>query len=219
MLPAIALAEADYDSEKLDESRHTYVVETMKDLVDELGDLERGRNTKSPAERQDGRTEGTDSQTPVAEPVGHGHLPKDCTVNVLCLPAHDESDTVASLMLAQLLTDLNYCVKTMSHAALASEMVEAVEKNGSNLVVVSALPPAAVTHARYLTKRLAAKHPELNIVVGLWTSKTDMTKARERIAGDHPIQLVTNFTQALDQIQQLIQPLLIAKSSSPQRRP
>jgi hypothetical protein len=82
------------------------------------------------------------------------------------------------------------------------------------VVVVSALPPAAVAHARYLCKRLHARFPEVNTVVGLWTVKGDLKKARERIACSTTVKLATEFAVALEQINELVQPKLLQSDAS-----
>jgi hypothetical protein len=75
---------------------------------------------------------------------------------------------------------------------------------------VSALPPAAVAHSRYLCKRLHARFPDLNMVVGLWTTKADLKKAKDRVACSGTVQMASKLRQALDQIGQLVQPVIVA---------
>jgi hypothetical protein len=60
-------------------------------------------------------------------------------------------------------------------------MIDLVEGRKADVVCVSATPPAAVMHARYLCKRLRGRFPEVNLVVGLWDAQGDLNKARERI--------------------------------------
>jgi hypothetical protein len=110
-----------------------------------------------------------------------GRLPKDCVVNVLVLPAHDEADEIVGLMLAQLLELQGYCPTAVSVTALAGEMVEMVKTKGANIVAVSAMPPAAVAHSRYLCKRIHLKYPDVSMIVGLWSFKGDLKKATNRI--------------------------------------
>jgi methanogenic corrinoid protein MtbC1 len=137
-------------------------------------------------------------------------IPKGCTVNVVCLPAHDEADDVAGRMLAQLLEFRGYCAFPVSVSKLASEMLEAVEKRRAHAVVVSALPPAAVAHSRYLCKRLHAKFPDLKMVIGLWTAKGDLKKARERVTCDGTVQMASRLADALEQVGQIVQPVIVA---------
>ena len=140
-------------------------------------------------------------------------LPKGSLVNVLCLPARDEADEIVALMLRQLLELGGYNAVTPSAAMLASEMVEMVESNKIDLVCVSAMPPAAVAHARYLCKRLHARFAEITQVVGLWTLKTDLGKARDRIACSRDMQLVTTLHDAVAQLGQLSHSIIIQSNS------
>jgi predicted PurR-regulated permease PerM len=137
-------------------------------------------------------------------------VPNGCTVTVVCLPAHDEADDVAGHMLAQLLEFRGYCAFALSVTKLASEMVAAVEAKGAHVVVVSALPPGAVAHSRYLCKRLHARFPELSMVVGLWTTKVDLKKAKDRVACSETVQMAAKLRQAMEQIGQLVQPVIVA---------
>ena len=57
-------------------------------------------------------------------------------------------------MLAQVLEAKGCLVQAVSVTSLASEMVDLVEQCTPDVVCISATPPAAVMHARYLCKRL-----------------------------------------------------------------
>ena len=87
-------------------------------------------------------------------------------------------------MLAQLLELKGQRAIAASRTTLAGEIVELVRENEAAAVCISALPPAAVSHARYLCKRLHAQFPELPLVVGLWASNADPTKSLERLTAD-----------------------------------
>ena len=137
-------------------------------------------------------------------------MPKGCTVNVVCLPAHDEADDIVAMMFAQLLEFRGYCAFAQSVTKLASELVDAVEAKGAHAVVVSAMPPAAVAHSRYLCKRLHARFPDINMVIGLWTMKGDLKKAKERVTCIESVQVTTTFKHALEHIGQLAQPVIVA---------
>jgi methylmalonyl-CoA mutase cobalamin-binding subunit len=118
-------------------------------------------------------------------------------------------------MLGQLLELRGMCAFPASHNALASEMLGEVERRSADVVVVSALPPAAVAHARYLCKRLRDRFGEdVNTVVGLWTVKGDLKKARERIVCSEHVKLATSFEQALQQIHELVQPKLLQSAEA-----
>ena len=133
-----------------------------------MGDEERSRRAVNGAK---GMTENSDGKSTKTDERGAAHaiIPKDCRIAVVCLPARDEADEIAGIMLAQLLELRGYCAMPVSRTSLASEMLSEVEKHNADVVVVSALPPAAVAHARYLCKRLQAENAERNTIVALWT--------------------------------------------------
>jgi predicted PurR-regulated permease PerM len=217
LLPALALAEQDRHRGTLDEEREAFVRQNMRDLVEELSELNREQLKKKAAAK-----DASDDQKQAAaiaargstEENGHAVIPKGCTVNVVCLPAHDESDEIAGMMLAELLADRGYCAFAASDAKLASEMVGIVESRKAHLVVISALPPAATAHARYLCKRLRASSSEVTMIVGLWTAEGDLNIAKDRITFDHSVTLTTGFADALQQIQQLAQPVLVEANNA-----
>jgi hypothetical protein len=166
-----------------------------------------GKAATSPAAGGGGSPAVAD-RAPGREPATR--VPKNCTVNVVILPAHDEADEVSGLMLAQLLEFRGYCAYPVSVTKLASEMMDAADKHGAHAVVVSAMPPAAVAHSRYLCKRLHARLPDLKMVVGLWTMKGDLKKASDRVTCEGSVLVTSTFAQALDQIAQLAQPVYLA---------
>jgi hypothetical protein len=155
------------------------------------------------------------AEKPDAKPpaVARVTLPKGVVVNVVCLPADAESDEIAALMLSHLLEIRGYRATVVSVTELASEMIDSVKNANADVVCISALPPAAVTHARYLCKRLHGKLPEIEMMVGLWNSGDDLKRARERIAAVRSVQVAPTFAQALEQIHQMAQPKIMAVNS------
>ncbi len=218
LLKALAMAETDRHNGQLDDRRQTFIRQSVRSMVEELGDEEPCCSRISKPQKPSTPP----SRTPPMCPSRHSaptkvnnggsqklQLPKDCTANVICLPAHHETDEIVTMMLAQLLEFSGYCAFTASHSALASEMVELVSKRKADLVVVSALPPAAVTHARYLCKRIHVANPEILMAVGLWAFTGDIKKAKDRITCVANVPLVMNLSDMLAQIHQMIQPIVV----------
>ena len=127
-------------------------------------------------------------------------------VRVLCLPAHGEADELAAMMLAQIVDIRGCVVETVPAAAMgaASELVEYVGQSRADVVCISAVPPAAVTHARRLRMRLRRRFPELNLVVGLWNSPGDLNEAKERVGSDLRTQIVATLADAQAQIRRFV---------------
>ena len=57
-------------------------------------------------------------------------------------------------------------------------MVELVERRKADVICVSATPPGAMMHARYLCKQVRRRFPKVKLVVGLWDLQGDLDKAQ-----------------------------------------
>jgi predicted PurR-regulated permease PerM len=212
LLPAMAMAEEDRHTGQLDDRRQTLIRQSVRGLIDELGDEFRMRLAKTSAGTS--TIPGKENEKPEN---GNGRMtvPKDRSVNIVILPAHDEADEIVGLMLAQLLEFNNFSVTNVSQNALAGEMLDVVESKQAHAVCISALPPAAVTHARYLCKRLRPRYREMPLVIGLWTATGDLKRAQNRIACEGQCQLVVKLAEALNQIEQLTHPVVVQQQGEP----
>ena len=171
LIPALALAETHWHRGELDEGRHKFILQSLKEIIEDLG--QRQPEMQAQAAAKDANEADGDSASVV--------LTDSPPVCILCLPARDEADEIAAMMLAQLLETSGCVVQAVSVTARASEMVDLVEQRQPDVVCISATPPAAVMHARYLCTRLRARMPKVNLVVGLWDTPGDLTKAKKRI--------------------------------------
>jgi hypothetical protein len=130
------------------------------------------------------------------------------TVCVLCLPARDEADAIAGLMLAQSVATPGCLVESVTVTPTAGELTALVERCKADVICVSATPPNAVMHARHLCKQLRVRVPKLPLVVGLWNAQADLVKARTRIGCGDSTHVVATLAEAQEQVRLLIQPLL-----------
>ena len=121
-------------------------------------------------------------------------------------------------MLAHVLETKNCVVQAVSVTSLASEMVDLVERRKADVVCVSATPPGAMMHARYLCKQLRRRFPKVKLVVGLWDMQGDLSKAKERIGCGATV--VATLADAQEQIRLLIQQFVppTVRQASPERR-
>jgi 2-methylisocitrate lyase-like PEP mutase family enzyme len=130
-------------------------------------------------------------------------------VKVTCLPAHDEADDIACRILKKLLESRGVEAALTTTTALASERLEVVAEAGADIVCIASLPPAAVSHARYLVKRLRSRFPQVPIVVGLLGANGDLGRARHRLQVLGTEQVEGTLAQTLESMDRLIQPLLV----------
>jgi predicted PurR-regulated permease PerM len=196
LIPALGLAEIDRHRGLLDERRQKYIRQSMKELVEDLG--ERYRLADAEAEHASGAKQHRNGN-------GNGDAEdRKATPCALCLPARDEADEIVAMMLSQVLEQLGCVAKYIPVAALASEMVQTVEKYDARLVCISALPPSAVAHARYLCKRVRARKKDIPVVVGLWGTKVDPKKAMARLACSENVKVVRTLADARAEIAPMV---------------
>jgi predicted PurR-regulated permease PerM/methanogenic corrinoid protein MtbC1 len=188
LMPALQLTEQDNVRGSLDDERTETIRHAMREHVE----------LHSPHEKKN----------PIPGQPDH-QLPDGCVINIMCLAAHDEADEIAGLMLVNLLKQQGYCATHFTADTLAGEAMETITRTKTDLVVISALPPGATSHARYLCKRLEPKFPDIRLLVGLWTATDDLEKARTRISSNPNLKLVSSLPEALEGIRQMAQPLLI----------
>jgi hypothetical protein len=129
---------------------------------------------------------------------------------ILGCPADDKADELALLMLRQLLDPTRYTLEIISAEMLAAEVLSVVEAQHVGLICISTLPPGPLAPTRYLCKRLRARFPECNIVVGRWGSSEDWDKPQTllREAGADEVGTTLRETQnQLIHLSQLLVPL------------
>ena len=185
LIPALALAETDWHRRELDDGRHNYILQSLKEMIRETAE---------------GREE-----LPPQEGIQHGSATRP---RILCLPARDEADEIAAMMLVQLLATGECLVQPVSFTAVANELVDLVAQRKPDVVCISATPPAAVMHARHLCTRIRGRFPELPVVVGLWDAQGDLTKVKTRIGGGAATKVVATLEEAREQVRLLTESLL-----------
>ena len=203
LLSALALAETHRHRGELDEAKHKFIVQSVKEMIEERGERQQEIEGAQSGKEADG-----DASAAIA-----ANPPPLC---ILCLPARTEADEIAGMMLLQLVEMSGCLVQIGSVASAASELVDLVKQLHADVVCISAMPPAAVTHARYLCKRLRGRFPEVRLVVGLWTAQGDLNQAKERLGCGAAVQVVATLEDAQQQIHLLIQPLLPASEEQVQ---
>jgi len=196
LIPALTLAETHWQLGELNESKHKFIMQSLKEMIQDCGERQREMQAKE-ATADAPQLNGDSSR------VHESNSPPVC---ILCLPARDEGDEIAATMVAQILETSGCHVQAVSITSLASEMVDLVDQCTADVVCVSATPPAAVMHARYLCKRLRSQLPEVKLVVGLWNAQGDLNKAKERIGCGAVV--VATLADAQQQIHNLTKPRL-----------
>ena len=196
LIPALALAETHWRRGEFNDGKHKFIMESLKEIIQDR--IERQQET--PAQE---RAEETQE---VNENSGLVDLINPTRPSILALPARSEADEIAAMMLAQVLETMGCVVQAVSAMPLDSEMVDLVERRKADVVCVSATPPGALMHARYLCRHLRRRFPKVKLVVGLWNVPGDLNKAAERIGCGATV--VATLAGAQEQIRLLIQQFL-----------
>lgn len=140
LLPAIIRSASDRAADDITEADHASVLRATTDIVHRLGEAD---------------VEAAVDATAVAAPVEV----------VIGVPARNAGDELAVEMLGLLLDAGKYRMQRASTVALASELAATVDSAEATVILIAALPPGGLTHARYLCKRLRARFPQRSIIV------------------------------------------------------
>jgi predicted PurR-regulated permease PerM len=215
LIPALAQAECDWHRGKLDDVRHLRIREGLNEIVQALGEQQQSEDSDDASAATVRAAKGQfDRQAPSSkEPAARSPLPQGSRVNVRCLPAHDEADQIVGMMLAQVLQRRGFAVSVPDTVSLASEMVASIDAELTDLMVISALPPKAALHARYLLKLVQSRCADLKIVVGLWTNN------KANAVELNNVQKATTLDALQDQLDQITPVILLSKASTPSRDP
>jgi predicted PurR-regulated permease PerM len=183
VIPALNLAEQDRHRNELDEETRSFIYQSTREIVEELGDI-------SPGQSKEEDETSFESSLIKSEETGH--------LDVICIPARDDADDLVAMMLAQLLDRQGQHAQSLQIGT--TDMLSQVTEFNPQFVCISALPPFALSHARALYTKLRSHSPKLKILVCLWHFEGDLAKIamRLRLADDR--SLFTTLPQVLEHI-------------------
>ena len=110
----------------------------------------------------------------------------------------DETDELAGLMLTILLRRAGANADPLSSSMLASERIDRLAALDPQAVCVGALPPYAAFHARHLIKRIRARLPKIEIIVGYWDPAGPPAQINPRLKAAGADRVVRSFKEALE---------------------
>jgi predicted PurR-regulated permease PerM len=186
VIPALCLARRDREEGDLDAADMNYIVTAAREVADEVAEL-------------------------LPAPTGN---PND-RVRILLCPARDNTEQFAAELLALTLDSNRWEVKLAGDETLASELVEMVASFRPEVVLITAMPPGGLSHARYLLTRLRQRFPDVKLLVGRWGEETTLesrseairnadgvdrtlAESRKRLAGLHPTLVTTETKSATE---------------------
>ncbi len=203
LLPALTMAEIDRHTGEIDERRIKLLQSGLREIVADMAELAETQNalaadaaaTDPGGVETRGRSTKADDADERPAPVPLPALPASFVVQVI--PAHDEADVIAGEMLAVLVRACGATCETVSLGERESGLVDVVQQLAANVVVVSAVPPSAVSHLRHVHKRLRARFPDVPVVLGSWRRQDSMGSLRARVDASETTPLVTSLRDAV----------------------
>lgn len=186
LIPTLTMALEDRQRNDLDESTEKFICLNTRELVEELSD----RPEAARAEEQEAAGEGEERLR--VPKVVRAELAK----NVMCVPARDEADEIAALMLSQTLEHAGHKSQAVTAGPVA-DMATEVEKVKPDVVCVSALQPFAISHARNLYARLRRISPTPRILVVLWGLTGEVTQVAARLRLGTEDRILASLEQVL----------------------
>jgi len=173
LMPALSLAERDRHAGELIESQQQFIYQTVRETVEESGEKARTPDEAAQA----------------------GENPR--AVRIWCVPAEDAADEIVGTMLSQILVAHGFTAEALPADAVSKNLLEQVAEHASDAVLISAVAPGGVTHARRLCRLLRPKRDRISLVVGLWNATGPLEQADARLKAAGADAVVTKLEDAL----------------------
>jgi predicted PurR-regulated permease PerM len=190
ILPALKLAEQDYERQGLDERARRLMFQSVRELIEDFGDRYAGDLGPEVPENGSFRQPRT-AEAGVLE------------ISIACISARSGADELVATMLAQLLQPAGYRARELS-ASATENLLLAVSQLDCSIACISSISPLAMGEARALCKKLRGTGSSLPVVIGVWSFESSV--ARQRLGPVCLGLVATTLTDALGQIRQLANP-------------
>lgn len=189
VVPALRHAEHDSYKNEIDEDSKLLMVEGVRDMVEDLGEI--------PIEKSENReSSSADSGQSVLRDDE-----RSSQTEIICIPARDDADDVIALMLCQLLERRGFKSRNISLAP-APEMLAQVSEIKPKIICIAALPPFAMSHARELYRKCRQMLPQAHVVICFWHFEGDLQKTAGRIKMIPGDSIFVTLPQVLEYAQQ-----------------
>lgn len=123
---------------------------------------------------------------------------------VLCLPAMDEADEIAALLLCEALTARGVSAIVPSSKLLISEGIEFAATSGAAVICIVNFPPSSVLVAGNLCQRLRERLPNAYLTTLLWhPDDQEFARRRERLKHRGAYDVFPSIERAVPTLSQL----------------
>lgn len=202
LIPVLYQGEKDRVHNQIDQEALGFIFESVRDIVDDLGETERETQLSNLPPEADG-----------AESANIPHFPMTQPPSVLCITPATTIDQIVATMLTQVIEFTGCDVRSIAlHTVPESDPL--AEAGAVELVYISAMPPGAISHARQLRRRLRGRFAKAQLVVGLWNYQGDLSDAATRV-GVTSTSTVASLAAALQPILTRLGTDVVSESQTP----
>ncbi|HEY5794859.1 MAG TPA: AI-2E family transporter [Bosea sp. (in: a-proteobacteria)] len=202
-LEGLRLAAADVARGVLDVERQTQILETVREVLDDLSDHE-DRKPSSGEITRDAEAGAAVDQTDESEgaadlPVLSAGQMKEAfrgDGRVVLIAAQSRLDEAAALMLSQILAKHGLPTRVLSPEALSSAPLTALAQSDPALVCLCYLSRQSAAHMRFALKRLRRRMPSTAIILASFGAEQSVTSAADIALADQTETTLRGVSQA-----------------------
>src|SRR5260370_10560065 len=180
LIPAIAAVENDAHNGALRVEQRTSALQRIHEIIDDFSGWQ-----GSPTDAQEQKLGEITGVTPA---IGS---------RVLCLPASAYRDELVDEMLVQLLRKQGFEAENLPARLKHQELIDRAINVRPQCVCVSVLPPTTIAQARHLTEVIGERLADITIFVGVWSSKVNAVKVKERLRLAHVTEVAFSLAGAI----------------------
>ncbi|HWB20044.1 MAG TPA: AI-2E family transporter, partial [Phycisphaerales bacterium] len=180
LVPALRMSETDRHSGALDEEREAFVRSGMKQVIEALDDRDHDSASESVTQS--------------------ASMPLQDQRRVLCVPANDEADAAAALMVSRLLQRIGIEAEAVAVGSSVSEFMQRLASDTDQIMCVSVIPPSGLMQARSLCRRIRTVHPKATILMCVWSSES-ADQVTKRLGGCSADGIVTSMGELVARLQ------------------
>jgi predicted PurR-regulated permease PerM len=180
IVPAMLRAEEDHDRGTLTDAKRQSILEHVNEWVDERLEM----------------------MTPAKSLFANPH-PLEAPSTILCVPASDRADEIIAKLFEAALVERKLSAKIIGPR---DAIQQAAGGLAARAIVISALPPEAVTAARAVCKLLRASDTDVPVFVGLWNAAGDLDRVRQRLAAAGATRTVISFAECFELLESSVAP-------------
>jgi hypothetical protein len=184
------MSEEDRHNGALPDVRERFILQSSRELIDELERLDEIARQK------------TETKEPTLPTAPKGAMP--AVPVVLGLPARDAADELIAYMLVHLLRRRGITAAVTPLSAPLDEAFKNADRAEVKASFISALPPSAVGAARQMCRRLKLHASSTPILVGIWSPRADQEELEKRLHASQPTKVVTRLADAVTQLEAMV---------------